>query len=309
MTRIHLVVLTAFMLALSCGKSMISEKGFEPLFNGRDMSGWNVAPGWKAEKGELFTSGANATDLFTREEYGNYILRLEYKLSKVGNSGVLVRFGREDGRRGGFEVQLLAPWTPYRDDLHCTGSMYGHVPVTNRPDETTGVWHSMEIVCDRRYVVVSVNGAPSSWTQMDQVPSLRDKNLAGLIGFQGNHSDSTQWVRFRNVRIRDLDREPDYVLRGFGLTDSTLRKLNHRAAVSLGLPVVPGLCEVFATGDSVAAPAAGQALFAVAAELSAPEKAGAERDSLLGLLKGQAAKAEKEEVRGYLEWLAGMLGK
>ena len=308
MTRMAISILMAALLTVSCGGGKTPEKGFEPLFNGRDLSGWNDTTGWKVENGVLLTSGENSANLFTLKEYGNYILRLDYKLSKVGNSGVLVRFGPDYNSRNGFEVQLLAPWTPYRDDLHCTGSMYGLVAVTNRPDETTDIWHSMEIICDRRYAVVSVDGEPVSWAHMDQVPAMRNKNLAGPIGLQGNHSDSTQWVQFRNIRLKNLDTAPEYMLQGFGLADPRLREQTHRAATQIGLPIAPGLIGIMAAGDSVSAPAARQALFAVAAALSAPDKAGAERDSLAALLEEQAAKAEKEEVRGYLGWLAGMLG-
>ena len=89
-------------------------------------------------------------------------------LSKVGNSGVFIR--RNPSVPGdGFEVQLLAPWTPWRDDLHCTGSMYGHVAVTNRPDETTGLWYKMEIKCDRNIVTVSVNDTVTTVADIDTV--------------------------------------------------------------------------------------------------------------------------------------------
>jgi 3-keto-disaccharide hydrolase len=307
MDRIHFIYLMlAALLAVSCGRRDFAEKGFVPIFNGEDLSGWGNAAGFKVDDGCILSAGENAGNMFTNREYGNYILRLEYKLSKVGNSGVLIRSIPDSAWQTGFEVQLLAPWTPYRDDLHCTGSMYGYVPVTNRPDETTGVWHKMEIVCDRKSLVVSVDGQAVSWAHMDQVSGLKEKNLTGCIGLQGNHSDTGQWVRFRNLRIRNLDSEPDYVARGFLFTDPALRRQAHYLAANLGIPMVGTLCELMSSGDSTVPSAARQALFAIAARATAmSQKAG--QDSLATILRDQAGENASEQVREYLGWLHGML--
>ena len=241
------------------------EEGFVTLFDGRSLDGWEAADGFVVDDGTLLTRGAKAGDLYTTAEYGNVILRLDYMLSPVGNSGVFVR--TELGRHAetGFEVQLLAPWTPYRDDLHCTGSLYGHVPVTTRPDESTGVWHSMEIVLDRDTVIVSVDGKMATWARTEWVDGLRDKSLRGRIGFQGNHSDPEQWVRFRNIRIRDLDADVDYTLRGFQRTDPQIRRTAHAATLRLGAAAVPDLCQLMAGSDTASSSAARETLFAIVA--------------------------------------------
>ena len=171
-------------------------------------------------------------------------------LSPVGNSGVFVRAEPARPLEAGFEVQLLAPWTPYRDDLHCTGSLYGHVPVSSRPDESTEVWHSMEIVLDRDTVIVSVDGKVATWARTEWVDGLRDKSPRGRIGFQGNHSDPDQWVRFRNVRIRDLDADVDYALGGFRRTDPQIRRTAYAATLRHGAAAVPGLCRLMAGPDT-----------------------------------------------------------
>jgi hypothetical protein len=283
------------------------EKGFAPLFNGRNLDGWEEAEGFVVDDGTILTRGAGAGDLYTTGEYGNAILRLDYMLSPVGNSGVFLR--TELGRHAetGFEVQLLAPWTPFRDDLHCTGSLYGYVPVTSRPDESTGVWHSMEIVLDRDTVIVSVDGKVATWARTEWVDGLGERGLRGRIGFQGNHSDADQWVRFRNVRVKDLDADVDYVLRGFQRTDPQIRRAAYAAALEQGASAIPGLCVLMAAPGTAGSSAAREALFAIVARASAPEATPETRASVGEALEGEQARAESPETKGYLAWLNGML--
>ena len=206
------------------------------------------------------------------------------------------------------EVQLLAPWTPWRDDLHCTGSLYGYVAVTNRPDETTGRWHQLEVVCDRKQIIIAVNGETCTWADMDRVESLRGKHLRGRIGLQGNHSDPQQWLKFRNLRLRDLDLDPDYVIRGFRDTDPRIQRDTHGAAVKLGDTIVPRLCSLIAEEDSLPSAGARKALFEIAALASAPDAPKALRDKVVQALKDQAGSSGSETLRTYLGWLLGLLG-
>src|SRR5262249_43813206 len=71
-------------------------EGFEQLFNGKDLSGWRVNEGgrldrWGAGGGLLFTKGAGGGWLMTEKEYGDFELRLEFKVPRAGNSGVALR--------------------------------------------------------------------------------------------------------------------------------------------------------------------------------------------------------------------------
>jgi hypothetical protein len=307
MKNICLCMLLAFAVAAPAAGQGDPEKGFAPLFNDQNLDGWEEADGFVIDDGTILTRGAKAGDLYTEAEYGNYVLRFDYMLSPVGNSGVFVRAEPGQPLETGFEVQLLAPWTPYRDDLHCTGSLYGHVPVTSRPDESTEVWHSMEIVLDRDTVIVSVDGKVTTWARTEWVEGLSEKNPRGRIGFQGNHSDPEQWVRFRNVRIRDLDTDVDYTLQGFRRTDPQIRRTAHAAALPHGVAAVPGLCQLMAGSDTASSAAARETLFAVVAEASAPDATPESRASLRKALEDEQSKAESPVVQGYLGWLSGML--
>ncbi|OGG00695.1 MAG: hypothetical protein A3F83_03845 [Candidatus Glassbacteria bacterium RIFCSPLOWO2_12_FULL_58_11] len=307
--------LVCFSLALTllfASNGKAAEKGFVSLFNGKDLSSWQFRgqpAGLRVEEGCIYSGGADGGDLlWTEKEYGNYILRLEWMLSGVGNSGVLIRCTPDSAWDSGFEVQLLAPWTPWRDDLHCTGSIYGYVAVTNRPDETTGRWHQLEVVCDRKQIIIAVNGETCTWADMDRVESLRGKHLRGRIGLQGNHSDPQQWLKFRNLRLRDLDLDPDYVIRGFRDTDPRIQRDTHGAAVKLGDTIVPRLCSLIAEEDSLPSAGARKALFEIAALASAPDAPKALRDKVVQALKDQAGSSGSETLRTYLGWLLGLLG-
>ncbi|MCE9532980.1 MAG: DUF1080 domain-containing protein, partial [Planctomycetes bacterium] len=86
-------------------------EGFVALFNGTDLTGWNATAKkevWGAEKGVIFCQGGGGGWLMTEKEYGDFELRLEYKLPKMGNSGVGLRSPlKGDPAYVGMEIQLI----------------------------------------------------------------------------------------------------------------------------------------------------------------------------------------------------------
>ncbi len=110
--RIFLTGVVAI-LCVTVGFSQKKQKAVS-LFNGKDLSLWEMSddePGFEVKEGVIVTTVQNGSNLFTKKQYGNYILRLEYMLSEVGNSGVLIRSDPANAWATGAEVQLLAPWT------------------------------------------------------------------------------------------------------------------------------------------------------------------------------------------------------
>ena len=258
--------------------------GFVSLFNGKDLTGWIMPgkiPGFEVIDGIMVAEPQNGSDIFTNQEYANYIFRFEYLLSKVGNSGVLIRCSPQDPWGTGVEVQLLAPWTPYRDDLHCTASLYGHVAVTNRPDAPTGIWHEME--------------------------SMRDKYIAGAIGFQSNHSHKGEFIHLRNIAVRDLDLEPDYVAGGFYFEDIRFREQAWNAARTIGAPVIGHLAKLMDDENPVAEAGAKQILFDIIANATAPDQTKANRDEIISAIKSEKSNSLSGKATAYLQWLLEML--
>src|SRR5438552_1178043 len=140
--RMWLGCLVVALCCLGVAKSADQEsiQGFEPLFNGKDLTGWKVSKGgkmsvWGAENGILFVNGSGGGWLMTEKEYADFELRLEFKLPPKGNSGVALR-SKMDGNpsfESGMEIQLLDDeWHKknYKGlkDTQLTGSIYGIVP-------------------------------------------------------------------------------------------------------------------------------------------------------------------------------------
>src|SRR5687767_1939312 len=105
------------LLALLLAAGAAAEAGFVKLYNGTDLGGWHVEKGkieaWKAN-GELISCVAPGGGyLATDKEYGDFELRLEYRIGPAGNSGVGLRFPK-----GGWpstdamEIQILDDTSP-----------------------------------------------------------------------------------------------------------------------------------------------------------------------------------------------------
>jgi hypothetical protein len=194
-------------------------EGFEPLFNGKDLSGWMVNEGaqidrWGAEDGILYTTGKGGGGwLMTEKEYGDFEIMLEYKVPAAGNSGVALRSPlKGDPAYVGMEIQILDnPW--YLDEknykgikpVQLTGAIYG--VVAPEPDATkkAGTWNKMHITAKGRHVTVEVNGTKVVDADLDDYKEhagrhpglLREK---GHLGLQC-HTDR---VEFRNIYVKPL---------------------------------------------------------------------------------------------------------
>ncbi|UCH36233.1 MAG: DUF1080 domain-containing protein [Armatimonadota bacterium] len=242
--------------------------GFVPLFDGKTLDGWVVTgnpEGFTVLDGCIHSDGGKGGRLIrTDRPYGNFILRLEFMLSERGNSGIFLR-GSDSDR--GFEVQLSAPG---RDDSHCTGSIYGRVPVNPRPDETPLRWHAIEITAAYKHIEVMVDGVKVCEGDYDQVPSMKDLRLAGYVGMQDSHSGTGRWVKFRNIEINDLDQDPSFVAEGLVSSDPAIRRVAYDAAVGLGPPMVMPLLDIVVSADETASHTAEMALARIVGNASAP---------------------------------------
>ena len=191
--------------------------GFVPLFNGRDLGGWKVYDArnpdvWAAEDGLVVCKTRGGGWLGTARDYDNYVLRLEYRLTPGGNSGVYLR-APEKGHisRVGMEIQLLDdnhPSYARLDFYQYTGSIYHVVAPAQRAGNPAGQWNALEVRADGRRVAVRLNGKALVDADLDRC--LKDPAVAkehpglaratGRIGLQ-SHSER---VEFRDVRIKEL---------------------------------------------------------------------------------------------------------
>jgi hypothetical protein len=187
-------------------------EGFVSLFNGKDLTGWKVNEGgkqsvWGAMDGVLYVDGRGGGWLLTEKEYGDFEVRLEYKMPEHGNSGVGLRTPRKgDPAYVGMEIQLIddGSWKGLQEWQH-TGAIYNVVPPTSLPGKPAGQWNKIVITAKGRQVKVVLNDVKIVDANLDEHqkdfekhPGLkREKGHLGLQSHDGR-------VEFRNLFVKEL---------------------------------------------------------------------------------------------------------
>lgn len=188
------------------------EEGFVPLFNGVDLDNWRVigAESWSVSNGVMVCSGEGSGWIRPKKEYEDFVLRLEYKISQGGNSGIFIRTS-EKGRPAfqGMEIQILDDYKK-EPTKKGTGAIYAAVAPKKNMSKPAGEWNQVEITCEGRQVRVWMNGEQIVDVNLDEHPEelkdekpstpLKDRIPKGYIGLQNHKSP----VSFRNIRIKEL---------------------------------------------------------------------------------------------------------
>ena len=200
-------------------------EGFTALFDGESMDGWFTVPekpqkAWKVDskQGTLGRSYRGGY-IWTEESYGDFILQLEYKISRLCNSGVFFRSDPQNPVQGGFEIQILDPKVlehlgPGREK-HANGALYDAVAPSSDPSKPVGKWNKMRIRAKGDSVRIWINGKQvveadlSKWTTAELNPdgsknkfktALSKLPKTGHIGLQ----DHGHNVWFRNIFVKKL---------------------------------------------------------------------------------------------------------
>ncbi len=187
---------------------------FTSLYNGKDLTGWETTGNWiPQEDGSLLIeprAGENGWErygayLWSTKKYGDFVLDVEYAYPPGGNSGVYVRVGdRNDPVQQGIEVQILdssqkeGPLGP-----HDHGGVVGTAAPSANMSQPPGEWNRMVVTAIGTHLQVELNGTQIIDTQLDQ-GAMKDRPLRGYIGFQDHGVPNN--IRFRNIRIRELDK-------------------------------------------------------------------------------------------------------
>jgi hypothetical protein len=166
----------------------------------------------------------------------------------------------------------------------------------------------MEIECDRQLITISVDDVVVTHVDVDTVESMKDKLISGAIGFQVNHATSeNQYTKLRNISIRNLDAEPDYVAKGFYFENWKHREAALKSSVNIGSDMVPLLTEIMEGNDPIAKSGARQALFDIAARASDPETSGDIKKKVNSALKRSIRDTDSEITSEYLKWISGLI--
>jgi Domain of Unknown Function (DUF1080) len=169
----------------------------QPLFDGRDLSGWEpdnpAASHWVAQNGELQNTEAGA-NIRTTRKFGDFKLHIEYNCPPGGNSGVYLR--------GRYEVQVEYEPAGKNDAFHSMGSIYGFIPPATEVDPRPGQWEGYDVTLIGRNVSVVRDGVLI--IDNAEIPGITGGALdsregePGPIYLQGDH---TGGLKYRNITI------------------------------------------------------------------------------------------------------------
>ena len=187
--------------------------GFKLLFDGRTLSGWKVAQKPEAflvADGTLACTGQGGGWIwFEKEQFGDFELRLDFKVSAGANSGLFFRVGDpKDEVFTGIEMQILDSAAVATPGVHDCGAIYDLVAPKTNAMKPAGEWNTVKLVAKGPKLDVEMNGKPIVAMDLDEWKEPKGKfptayakmPRKGFIGFQDHGSP----VWFRNVRIKTL---------------------------------------------------------------------------------------------------------
>ncbi|MBI2823404.1 MAG: DUF1080 domain-containing protein [Planctomycetia bacterium] len=184
------------------------------LFNGKDLAGWTyflndpnakMEDVWTIADGVLICKGKPIGYIRTKDDYTNYVLRLEWRFDPAkgaGNSGVLLRVvGPDKVWPKSIEAQLQSReagdfWNidmfPMKvDPARTKGRNTKKLKETN--EKPLGEWNNYEITVDHGTITLKVNGEVQNVaTECEEVP--------GKIGLQSEGAE----IQFRNIRLTPI---------------------------------------------------------------------------------------------------------
>ena len=250
MKKTMLSLSALLMLASACGTSttnegssdttaanqeteVMAESEWIELFNGQNLDGWKGygkdTPGdaWKVVDGVIHfdgnakkNDGASGGDLVTQESFGDFHLKLEWKISENGNSGIMF-YVQDNGEYNapyhtGPEYQLLDNdgHPDGKITTHRTADLYDLIESSSEPVRPVGEWNETEIISKDGKLEFYLNGVNTvtttmwneEWDQM--VAGSKFKDMPGFGKYQEGRivlQDHNDDVWFRNIQIKKLD--------------------------------------------------------------------------------------------------------
>ncbi len=224
------LVLIAILNACNSSKQMSREEkkdGWQSLFDGKTTNGWHkygggtMGAGWQVVDGMLHydPSVKSGGDIASDEEFENFHLKLEWKISQNGNSGIIF-YVHEDPKykwpwETGPEMQVLDNngHPDAKIIKHRAGDLYDLISCTKETVKPYGEWNVAEIKCLNGKLDFYLNGEnvvstmlwDDNWKNM--VANSKFKTMPdfgtykkGRIALQ-DHGDK---VWYRNIRIKRL---------------------------------------------------------------------------------------------------------
>ena len=196
--------------------------GWRLLFDGRTTQGWRgygldtMPSGWSVLHGALTRVG-NTRDIITRDEFGDFELRLQWKIAPGGNSGIMYRV-HEDSNPSYFsgpEMQVLddARNEDGKDPLTSAGSDYALYPAPRGVVKPAGAWNRVRIVVKGNHVEHWLNGKKIVEYELNS-PDWKARVAKSKFAAWPTYGQSPRGhialqehgfrVQFRDIRVREL---------------------------------------------------------------------------------------------------------
>jgi len=244
MTTKYTLVLTAFLFVNACKiqknlsdtgtdkdntlSKMEKAEGWKLLFDGKSLSGWRMyqnkaADAWDVKNGELYCKGSVTdksdlrADIITNDQFENYELSVDWKISPEGNSGIMYHVTEEfeAAYLSGPEYQLIDDegFPEKLEEWQKTASDYAMYLATSRPTNPVGQYNTSKIVVNgahREYwlnnvKVVDFEAWTPDWEKRKASGKWKDTPGYGLA--KKGHiclQDHGGGVWFKNIKIRIL---------------------------------------------------------------------------------------------------------
>jgi hypothetical protein len=208
-TPLILLALTTTAFAQDANSLSDAEKkaGFELLFNGKDLAGWEHKGNWSVEDGAITRKDKGGSLTFkTKKVPDDFELRFEWKVAKGSNSGVYYRPGQ-------YEYQILD------NKVHGDGknprtsaaSLYFCMAPSKDATKPVGEWNQGKIVCQGTIIQHWLNGEPvisfdyadPKWSKEVELLRIRGADLKarGAYLYLQDHGDP---VWYRGFKLRAI---------------------------------------------------------------------------------------------------------
>lgn len=198
------------------------DQGWNLLFDGETTDGWrgynrtDFPDGWEVEDGTLYCTCAGG-DILYDQQFLNFHLKIDWKISEGGNSGVFILAQEIEDRpiwHTAPEVQILDNEAhPDVNPDQFAPALYDLIPPFVQNTRLAGEWNTIEVLLNEGELTIRQNGADavqtqigtSDWNQMvdeSKFPvEIFGQLEPGYIAVQ-DHGDE---VWFRNIKILELN--------------------------------------------------------------------------------------------------------
>jgi Domain of Unknown Function (DUF1080) len=202
--------------------------GYTLLFDGKTINQWrgfrkdNVPAGWSVENGAITLTGKGAGDLVTKNQYENYELLLDWKISEGGNSGIIYNVSEDPQYQAtyhtGPEMQVLdnekhPDAKQGKNGNRQAGANYDMIPLSEPAVNPVGQWNHVKLVVNKGHVEHWLNGKKVVEYQFgspEWEALVKESKFASMPGYgkiKKGHialQDHGDKVWYKNIKIRTL---------------------------------------------------------------------------------------------------------